>query len=70
MDLPAMVKRKEDEKHGKRRSSSAVTDEARLSSARGIFSRKGYIRTSVREIVAAAGVTKPGSAKPIGEERG
>jgi len=48
----------------------AVTDEGLLLAAREIFARKGYSGTSVREIVAAAGVTKPGSAKPIGEERG
>ena len=70
MDLPAVMKQKEVEKHGKRRLSGAVTDEAQLSSAREIFSRKGYRGTSVREIVLAAGVTKPGSVKPIGEHRG
>jgi hypothetical protein len=70
VDLPTVMKRKEVEKHGKRRSSGAVTYEAQLSSGREIFSRKGYSGTSVREIVASAGVTKPGSAKPTGEERG
>jgi AcrR family transcriptional regulator len=50
--------------------SGAVRDEGLLLAAREIFARKGYGGTSVREIVAAAGVTKPGSAKPIGEERG
>jgi AcrR family transcriptional regulator len=49
--------------------SGAVTDKGLLSAAREIFARKGYSGTSVREIVASVGVTKPGSAKPIGEER-
>lgn len=69
MDLPAVMKRKEVEKCGKRCSSHTVTYEALLSSAREIFARKGYGGRSVDEIVAAADVTKPGSAKPIGEER-
>jgi len=49
--------------------SGAATDEGLLLAAREIFARKGYSGNSVREIVAAAGVTKPGSAKPMGEER-
>ncbi|HVP81169.1 MAG TPA: helix-turn-helix domain-containing protein [Thermodesulfobacteriota bacterium] len=49
--------------------SGAVTDEGLLLAAREIFARKGYGGTSVREIVAAAGVTKPGSAKPEGRTR-
>jgi AcrR family transcriptional regulator len=50
--------------------SGAVTDEGLLLAAREIFAREGYSGTSVREIMAASGVTKPGSAKPMGEERG
>ena len=42
--------------------SGTVADEGLLLAAREIFARKGYSGTSVREIVAAAGVTKPGSA--------
>jgi TetR/AcrR family transcriptional regulator len=39
--------------------SDAATYKRLLSAAREIFARKGYSGTSVREIVAAAGVTKP-----------
>jgi hypothetical protein len=43
--------------------------EALPSSAREIFSREGC-GTSVREIAATAGVTKPGSAKPAVKNAG
>jgi len=49
--------------------SGAATDEGLLLAAREIFARKGYSRTSVREIVAAAGVTKPGLQNPRGRTR-
>jgi AcrR family transcriptional regulator len=39
--------------------SDAATYQGLLSAARKIFARKGYSGTSVREVVAAAGVTKP-----------
>jgi hypothetical protein len=50
--------------------SGAVPDEGLLLAAREIFARKGYGGTSVREIVAAAGFTKPGSAKSAGKNAG
>jgi AcrR family transcriptional regulator len=46
--------------------SGAVPDERLLLAAREIFARKGYSGTSVREIVAAVGITKPGSANRQG----
>jgi hypothetical protein len=39
--------------------SDAATYKGLLSAAREVFTRKGYSATSVREIVAAAGVTRP-----------
>ena len=39
--------------------SDAAIDERLLSAARELFARKGYNGTTVREIVAAVGVTKP-----------
>ena len=41
------------------KSSEATVREDLLASATNLFTRKGYASTTVREIVAAAGVTKP-----------
>ena len=49
--------------------SGAATDEGLPLAAREIFARKGYSGTSVREIVAAAGFTKPGLQNPQGRTR-
>ncbi|MGZ8440300.1 MAG: TetR/AcrR family transcriptional regulator, partial [Candidatus Deferrimicrobiaceae bacterium] len=47
-------------KQGNRvRGSDVAARERLLKSATGLFTRKGYSGTTVREIVAAAGVTKP-----------
>jgi AcrR family transcriptional regulator len=70
MDLSAGTRRKDVEKLWKCPCKDATTYRALLSAAREIFAREGYSGTSVREIVAAADVTKPRSAKPTGEERG
>jgi hypothetical protein len=50
--------------------SGAVTDEGLRLAAREIFAHKGYSGTSVREIVAAADLTRPGSAKSAGKNTG